>query len=101
MIAIETLAQPPNDLSLTVNTQTRSVLEILALAILPTPKVGENKATRVGRIVRRLPAPYPVLCGKGGLRPNYIFREWFLVSARNALVTIIPVAHLPIFLARQ
>jgi hypothetical protein len=29
--------------------QTRSVLEILIFAILPTPKAGENKANRVGR----------------------------------------------------
>src|SRR3981081_3609522 len=46
MIAIETLAQPPNDLSLSVNTQTRSVLEILALAIPHSLGVQrQNKAS--------------------------------------------------------
>jgi hypothetical protein len=48
MIAIETLAQPPNDLSLSVNTQTRSVLEILIFAMLPTLKSRRIKQTGSG-----------------------------------------------------
>src|SRR3979490_190403 len=53
--AIATLAQFSKDFSFSIKAQTRSVLEILILAMLPTLKLAENKANRVGRIVWRLP----------------------------------------------
>src|SRR3979490_1002208 len=49
MTAIATLAQFSKDFSFSIKAQTRSVLEILIFAMLPTSKIGENKSNMVGR----------------------------------------------------